>query len=145
MKDKLEPNMYVRTKDGYIDKILLVEYAEEKRQRYPNHPSKKHWKDKILLLKAGYWRTTQNIIKASYNIIDILEVGDYLNGFIVNEIERDNTNTIIKIGNSTFNVLENEEIYTPSNDKNNGYEKIEKLKSIVTHEQMEQMAYKVGE
>ena len=83
------------------------------------------------------------ILKASYNIIDILEVGDYLNGFKVSKIERYDTNTIIKIGNSTFNVLEGEKIYTPSYDNNNGYGKIEKLKSIVTKEQMEQMAYKV--
>lgn len=85
------------------------------------------------------------MVKSSPNIIDLIEVGDYLNGFRVNEIERDNTNTIIKIGNSTFNVLENEEIYTPSNDNNNGYTKIEKLKSIVTKEQFESMEYKVGD
>ena len=85
------------------------------------------------------------IVKASHNIIDLIEVGDYLNGFKVSKIERYDTNTIIKIGNSTFNVLEGEKIYTPSYDNNNGYEKIEKLKSIVTKEQFEQMAYKVEE
>ena len=88
---------------------------------------------------------TYMITKASYNIIDLIEVGDYLNGFKVSKIERYDTNTIIKIGNSTFNVLEGEKIYTPSYDNNNGYEKIEKLKSIVTKEQMEQIAYKVVE
>lgn len=129
---KLEVGMYVRTNDGYINKIKKVNqfnvlvYGRDLFGEELNIPN-------------------NEITKASYNIIDILEVGDYLNGFIVNEIERDNTNTIIKIGNSTFNVLEGEKIYTPSNDKNNGYEKIEKLKSIVTHEQMEQMAYKVEE
>lgn len=128
MKLELKKNMYVRTKDGIISKIISIKNLDER-----------------AYLLNGFYFNKDVIKKASYNIIDLIEVGDYLNGFIVNEIERDNTNTIIKIGNSTFNVLENEEIYTPSNDKNNGYEKIEKLKSIVTHEQMEQMAYKVGE
>ena len=85
------------------------------------------------------------IVKASHNMIDLIEVGDYLNGFKVSKIERYDTNTIIKIGNSTFNVLEGEEIYTPSYDNNNGYEKLEKLKSIVTKEQMESMKYSLGE
>ena len=125
---KLEVGQFARLKSGYIVKVLNV-------------------KDNWIETDTKFITRTfpKDFVKASHNIIDLIEVGDYLNGFIVNEIERDNTNTIIKIGNSTFNVLENEEIYTPSNDKNNGYEKIEKLKSIVTHEQMEQIAYKVGE
>ena len=142
---KLEVGKFVRNKDGTIGKIIAIDLAKPRQEKYPNHPSKRWWRDKILISCYKGWRTTQNIIKASYNIINLIEVGDYLNGFRVNKIERYKTNTIIKIGNSTFNVLENEEIYTPSNDNNNGYEKIEKLKSVVTKEQMEQMAYKVGE
>ena len=84
-----------------------------------------------------------DILGASHNIIDLIEVGDYLNGFKVSKIERYDTKTIIKIGNSTFNVLEGEEIYTPSYDNNNGYEKLEKLKSIVTKDQFESMSYEV--
>lgn len=126
---KLKPNMYVRTKDGYIDKILLVEYAEEKRQQYPNHPSKKHWRDKILLLKAGYWRTTQNIIKASHNIIDLISRFDLVNGHLVickmYEDEKDIPTIIKCVGDYYF--------------------KEEDIKSVITHEQMEQMEYKVEE
>ena len=134
MKDKLEPNMYVRTKGGYIDKILLVEYAEEKRQQYPNHPSKKYLRDKILLLKAGYWRTTQNIIKASYNIIDILEVGDIIS-------YSDEKHEILLIDDELM-VRNTGLIYD-----NNYYLPIKSIaiKSVITHEQMEQMAYRVGE
>ena len=128
---KLKVGMYVRTNDGYINKIKKVNqfnvlvYGRDLFGEELNIPN-------------------NEITKASYNIIDILEVGDYLNGFKVSKIERYDTNTIIKIGNSTFNVLEGEKIYTPSYDNNNGYEKIEKLKSIVTKEQFEQMTYKVG-
>ena len=129
MKNKLEVGMYVRYKNG-IGKIVA-----------------KYVKGVLLDKgKGGYFRTESiDILKASHNIIDLIEVGDYLNGFKVSKIERYDTNTIIKIGNSTFNVLEGEKIYTPSYDNNNGYEKIEKLKSIITKEQMEQMEYKVVE
>ena len=66
--------------------------------------------------------TKENVIKASYNIIDILEVGDYVNGFPVIHKEND----ILKCG-LLVQFKENE------------------IKSVITHEQMEQMAYKVGE
>ena len=135
---KLEVGQFVRTKDGIIAK---VDYIDDNTIFF-NKELYRTYGDSIDFLEKD---NLERIIKASYNIIDILECGDYLNGFKVSEIERYDTNTIIKIGNSTFNVLEGEKIYTPSYDNNNGYEKIEKLKSIVTHEQMEQMAYKVGE
>lgn len=135
MKLELKENMYIRTKDGHIDKILLVEYAEEKRQQYPNHLSKKYWRDKILLLKAGYWRTTQNIIKASYNIVDILEVGDIL-------VDDTNRKLEILLIDNELMVRNTGLIYD-----NNYYLPIKSIaiKSVITHEQMEQMAYKVGE
>ena len=132
MKLELRENMYIRTKDGYIS-------------QYKYYDTTNIGKLLCIPLSNGTFANIEDIVKSSYNIIDILEKGDYLNGFKVSEIERYDTNTIIKIGNSTFNVLEGEKIYTPSYDNNNGYEKIEKLKSIVTHEQMEKMAYKVGD
>ena len=134
---KLEVGMYVRTKDGVIGKLKNKNYVG---YGYFIIDTLYYNFDEII----DKWTCIINkydIEKASHNIIDLIEVGDYLNGFRVNKIERDKTNTIIKIGNSTFNVLENEEIYTPSNDNNNGYEKIEKLKSIVTKEQFENMKY----
>ena len=135
MKLELRKNMYVRTKDGIIDKVIID---------YNGHCASPNCECKHISCAKNYY-DEDKIVKASYNIIDILEVGDYLNGFKVSKIERYDTNTIIKIGNSTFNVLEGEKIYTPSYDNNNGYKKIEKLKSIVTKEQIEQIAYKVEE
>ena len=128
---ELKPNMYVRTKDGYIDKILLVEYAEEKRQQYPNHPSKKHWRDKILLLKAGYWRTTQNIIKASHNIIDLIEPEDYVNGVEVIGKEFDNFNEeYLQCGVGDYVIC----TYN-SNE----------IEDVVTKEQFSAMEYRLGD
>ena len=133
---KLEVGMYVRTNRGNIDKILLVEYAEEKRQDYPNHPSKSYWRDKIFLSKERYWRTSQNIIKASYNIIDLIEVGDYINGYKVYDDFRLNKDdygiNFIEIGIESDKFL-------------NHYIREEDIKSIVTKEQFESMSYKVGE
>ena len=134
---KLEVGMYVRTPKG-IAKI--EEITEDRTEIYFNCDTRLT----ISFIKKDFTQEEMaQYYKHSDNIIDLIEVGDYLNGFKVSKIERYDTNTIIKIGNSTFNVLEGEKIYTPSYDNNNGYEKIEKLKSIVTHEQMEQMAYKV--
>ena len=128
---KLEEGMYVRTKKG----IYKINYFINN-----NYTQKFTYID-----NKGVSNILENdeIIKASHNIIDLIEVGDYLNGFKVSKIERYDTKTIIKIGNSTFNVLEGEEIYTPSYDNNNGYEKLEKLKSILTREQFESMKYEV--
>ena len=67
------------------------------------------------------------IVKASYNIIDILEVGDYVNGHRVEEID-----------------FENEEIFTDS-EYYCGVVEFCNIKSVITHEQIEQMAYKVVE
>ena len=137
MKDKLEVGHFIRTIKG-IGRI--EEITEDRTEIYFNCDTGLT----ISFIKKDFTQEEMaQYYKHSDNIIDLIEVGDYLNGFKVSKIERYDTNTIIKIGNSTFNVLEGEKIYTPSYDNNNGYEKIEKLKSIVTHEQMEQMAYKV--
>lgn len=79
MKDKLEPNMYVRTKDGIIDKVT-IDYKGKCNNPNCNckHVSCQYdCYDKI------------DIIKASHNIIDILEVGDYVNGEKVIRIDKD--------------------------------------------------------
>lgn len=78
----------------------------------------------------------ENVIKYSQNIIDLIEVGDYVNGSevckIYNNSHLDNPKKeIFCIGKDGF---EGELIYT-NND----------IKSIVTREQFEAMQYKVGE
>lgn len=109
MKDKLELNMYVRTNDGYINKIKKVNQYNI-------------LVDGIDLFGEELNIPNNEIIKASHNIIDLIEVGDYVNGFPVIHKEND----ILKCG-LLVQFKENE------------------IKSIVTHEQMEQMAYKVSD
>lgn len=97
MKDKLEPNMYVRTKKGKI-------YKFDTNNSMAKNGAKKY------------------MVNCSYNIIDLIEVGDYVNGFPVIHKEND----ILKCG-LLVQFKENE------------------IKSIVTKEQFEQIAYKVEE
>ena len=69
----------------------------------------------------------RNIIKEpSYNIIDLIEVGDYVNGGQVREKVEDYIR--ISGGNFMFQYLKENEI-----------------KSIVTKEQFESMSYKIGD
>ena len=119
MKLELKENMYVRTKDGIIDKVIID---------YNGHCANPNCKHKHISCAKNYY-DEDKIVKVSYNIIDILEVGDYVNGNPVCIIKEDEHNR--------------KWIYTDSNYKYGYLE--EDIKSILTHEQMEQMAYKVGE
>ena len=67
MKSELRENMYIRTKDGIIDKILKLNKS------YVKGVSQK---DEL------YAYDIDNIVKASYNIIDILEVGDIISFYL---------------------------------------------------------------
>lgn len=80
--------------------------------------------------KRGY-----DVIKASYNIIDILEVGDIL-------VDDANRKLEILLIDNELMVRNAGLIYD-----NNYYLPIKSIaiKSVITHEQIEQMAYKVEE
>lgn len=78
--------------------------------------------------------TKENVVKASYNIIDILEVGDYVNRYPVKSIS--------SVGKKIYEI----EIKKTNNRKGVLIEKIknnEDIKSIVTKEQFENMEYKI--
>ena len=110
MKLELKENMYYRTYSGSINKITSI----------------KDYNEREYLLN-GFYINKDIIKKASYNIIDILEVGDYVNGHRVEEIN-----------------FEDEEIFTDS-EYYCGIVEFCNIKSVITREQMEQMAYKVGD
>lgn len=107
---KLGVGQFVRTKDGYIS-------------QYKYYDTTNMGKLLCIPLTDGTFANIEDIVKASYNIIDILEDGDYVNGELVTFIQSSNeavsTDKHIRITN-------------------------EDIKSVITHEQMEQMAYKVG-
>ena len=116
--ETLSVGIYVRTKKGIakiIDRILE-----------PDHYYFKMWvTDKFLEINDDTEYISEvDVIKASYNIIDILEKGDYVNGWKV--LYWTDGTKIVDDGYAT------------------NLDKID-IKSIVTKEQMEQMAYKVGD
>lgn len=115
---KLEVGQFARLKSGYIVKILNV-------------------KDDWIETDTRFIMRTfpQDFAKSSYNIIDILEVGDYVNGKKIVDVgcltngPRKGTKVIdYYITPSAVCYLENEDI-----------------KSIVTKEQFEYMEYRIGE
>ncbi len=120
---KIKKDMYVKTGEGYIGKIIDIDNAvwnpitidtKIDLRRHDHYP--KSW----LFLKKD------NIKKASFNIIDLIEDGDYINGRLYykerNEIWDE------ELGWMMFDEIEESQI-----------------KSIVTHEQFESMSYKIGE
>ena len=108
---KLEVGQFARLKSGYIVKVLNV-------------------KDDWIETDTKFITRTfpKDFVKASYNIIDILEVGDYVNGRKIVDIFYDAIDNVMNICVLGSIVYDNNEV-----------------KSVITHEQMEQMAYKVGE
>ena len=69
----------------------------------------------------------EDVIKSSPNIIDLIEVGDYVNGHTVKMIKEDKSKIDIGEGEDYF-WLRNQDII-----------------SVVTKEQFESMEYKVGD
>lgn len=79
---ELKEGMYVRTKDGYIDKVI-IDY-----KGYCNNPN---CNCKHVSCEKNYY-DEEKIIKTSYNLIDLIEEGDYVNGVEVIGKEFDNFN-----------------------------------------------------
>lgn len=112
---KLEVGMYVRTDNGIIGKIYkkigdMFTYKDSNRDH------------------ITYGLLHSEITKASYNIINILEAGDYVNGFKVIDIVENDIYVSDYYAESCIGIV-----------------KVKDIKSIVTKEQFEQMAYKVVE
>lgn len=132
MKLELKENMYVR---NCYSRIAKIEYIEDN-TAYCDNWLCQSYEDYITFINLEDEEDINEILKASYSIIDILEVGDYVNGYIVEEIKRGYDGKIW-IDNGTRGYDDGGE-YTI-------WKRNEDIKSIITKEQMEQMAYKVGE
>lgn len=112
--DALEPNMYVRTKKGKI-------YKFETNNSMAKNGAKKY------------------MVNCSYNLIDLIELGDYVNGSKVVDIS-----IIGKDKEKWVWVEQMEDTDNKYGDDYVGYNN-EQIKSIVTKEMFESMSYKVGE
>ena len=115
---KLEVGIYVRTKWGYICKIININDFREPSMKYGVEAS---------YLKDIMFIGDDDILKASHNIIDLIEVGDYVNGLLVTRICEDNE-TKEKYINLYGSVSEWEQ---------------EDIKSIVTKEMFSSVEYRM--
>ena len=122
---KLEVGMYVRTKNNGIKKIKGF------------HSNL--YKDFIIVDKGFDLVDKKEIIKANNNIIDLIEVGDYVNGMQV--IAKDSDNRLYvpeDLGEPYYREFSNGCFDYTLLDMEHF-----KIKSIVTKEQFESMQYKV--
>ena len=120
---KLEVGMYVRTENG-IAKIINF---EEKKDRDNVYLLNKDIIDEYEYLGCcvyDYKYYLDQILKASHNIIDLIELGDYVNGYRVYEIVG---RYACLVNNTSYPFIDGSEI-----------------KSIVTKEQFKSMSYKVN-
>ena len=89
MEDKIEVNEYVRTKDGhiakYIEKLQKDEDIEDGRL-FDNFIYEKHKHIRYCFLK-------EMMVKHSKQLINLIEIGDIVNEFLVLDID-----TVLKAG-----------------------------------------------
>ena len=73
----IEVNEYVRTNKGNIGKVVEIRLGFNKdTQLYQN----------VYMLDNGLWTILEYIVKHSKQLIDLIEVGDYVNGREVKHI-----------------------------------------------------------
>lgn len=120
---KLEVGMYVRTEKGMMAKIILKEDVS----------GSLHKEEIVFILDNGnrLALNSRKVIKAGYNIIDLIEEGDYVNGYKVSFKDKDY---------KPFVQCD----YPVQCGTTNHYRFYEEgIKDIVTKEQFESMKYEV--
>ena len=122
----LEIGMYVRSKiNGLISKITDI---EEICIRDPKMLEPYRREIRYILnndFNKGFCETEKDSVKASHNIIDLIEVGDYVNG---DKVIYTNDG-YIEVGEENDNI---------------GFTSDKFIKSIVTKEMFESMSYRLG-
>lgn len=122
--EEIKVGDFIRNKEGYIGKIEKIIYDDLEKQNY--YSCEKH-----NVMASGY---IEQIVAHSPNLIDLIQCGDYVNGYKVISIDR--------------NV---QDIHTDciELDLNNNYEynfiTIHQIKSIVTKEMYKSVEYIVGD
>ena len=118
---ELKEGMYVRTKEGLIDKVIID---------YKGCCNSINCNCKHVSCKHNYY-DEEIIIKASDNIIDLIEIGDYVNGYLVTGFDYQySSNKKVVFSNVR---LDGTGIKIPAKD----------IKSVVTKEQFESIKYEV--
>ena len=131
--EEIKVGEYVRSRQGYIAKVIkieedyCIEFNKSIMRRYGEESD-------MLFLNPEYTYEDERseIIKHSPNIIDLIEVGDYVNGVKIEEFETE-VNTVTK----NKRIVAKYEWGKVINDF--------EIKEIVTKEQFEAIKYTVGE
>lgn len=111
--EDIKENEYIRTYLGEIGRVIAI----------------KENPDRVVIDDCGQIVLIADITKHSFNLIDLIEVGDYVNGNIV-------TDKYLFAGEKPV-------IETERNDTNCKCLCEKDIKSILTHEVFEANAYKV--
>ena len=133
MEDKLAVGMYVRTKDGIIGKYNVIKELTNVPTLNGYYEAKEIKREYIdNKLYRNYV-----VVKASHNIVDLLEVGDYVNGSKLLSIDyaEDKDGNCDKL--HYYYSFEDD-----NKDINEYYEELI-IKSILTKEMFESMKYEV--
>ena len=114
--EEIRINEYIRTKKGKIAKVKTI-YSEEDRIKMKNFSVKKE------TLINGTIKIP-DIVNHSFNIIDLIEVGDYVNGKLIHHTDIRKNSAYIYYGNGKTFV---------------DYQ----IENVVTKEQFESIKYEV--
>ena len=119
--EEIKDNEYVRTLQGTIAKIEDSEF-DVKYKIPTGKPIYRNWKEDF----GGSYVSNEDIVKHSLNLIDLIEVGDYVNGEQI----------ILHNGQKGFydDDMEEYEFYSLS---------CIRIKTIVTKEQFKSVMYEV--
>lgn len=127
MEDKIEVGEYIKFKDNSIDRIKEIINTHGNRKLIAFEKRNSYLSD--LGLK-------KQIVKHSKNIIDLVEEGDYVNGYKVLEIRKHFEVQPYRISIMVYKTKDAE--FWKSIEEQD-------IEDIVTHEQFDSVKYKVGE
>ena len=127
---ELEVGMYVRTKRRTFQPPQIARIRDMSKDVVLNQYFIEL--DKNLIPSYKHHIYEEDIENANHSLIELVKVGDYVNGYPIYEIieYEDNTRAIV-IGDDNKSII--------------WEESSQYIKSIVTKEQFEAMAYRVGE
>lgn len=132
MNKELNIGDYVRTKEG-IEKIICIEenFMDDNVTFYATDND--IWRSAYNGRYNGFTSRSDVIIKSSPNIIDLIEVGDYVNGI---KVDFTNIKDKLSYEDKCIGFYDGDgDIFLFEED----------IKSIVTKEQFESMEYKIGD
>lgn len=129
---KLEVGMICRTYDGYIGKLIQINVSD---YNYLVIDCNRDVRRDVGYPKSHLYLKEENIKKASHDILDLIEVGD----FITYKKNNLHIEYPCRVYGSYNEEIGETELYADNENLKNI-----KITSIVAHEQFTQIEYKIG-